>query len=145
MLTIVLFNVVLLIKFGFKTTIYMTAEQDRLDRINLGLRIILNAQRDLRRVQVTINGEKIVIDPMLLFDYHDNEDFKLSPFVMEFSTFAKSFQLDQVTDMIVLSNPIDPAINGSINLWTKDEIESRLKSVENAKLIGRVHFPTKRN
>ena len=121
----------------------MTAEEDRLYRIKTGLSIIHKAQRELRKVKIKWNDEYIIVEPILLFDYHNNEDYHLSPFVMEFNQFAKSFQLDMVFKMEMLKDQIDPNQNGTVNLWSDEELESRIKGVSNAKLIGRVNFPTK--
>lgn len=121
----------------------MTAAEDRLQRIETGLVIIRNAQRELRKIKIKLNREYYVIEPILLFDYQDNEDYHLSPFVMEFNQFAKSFQLDMVDEMEMLSEQIDPSENGIINLWSDEDLESKVKVAGNAKLIGRVKFPTK--
>lgn len=120
----------------------MTAAEDRLQRIETGLVIIRNAQRELRKIKIKLNREYYVIEPILLFDYQDNEDYHLSPFVMEFNQFAKSFQLDMVDEMEMLSEQIDPSENGIINLWSDEDLESKVKVAGNAKLIGRVKFPT---
>lgn len=120
----------------------MTAAEDRLQRIEIGLSIINNAQRELRKIKIKLNREYYVIEPILLFDYQDNEDYHLSPFVMEFNQFAKSFQLDMVDEMEMLSEQIDPSENGIINLWSDEDLESKVKVAGNAKLIGRVKFPT---
>ena|SRR5690554_424014 len=107
----------------------MTAAEDRLQRIETGLVIIRNAQRELRKIKIKLNREYYVIEPILLFDYQDNEDYHLSPFVMEFNQFAKSFQLDLVDEMEMLSKQIDPSITGILSkyeLYTPYYINRRI-------------------
>lgn len=113
-------------------------DENRLNVINTGLAIILKAQRELRKVKVLLNNETFIIDPILLVNYENNEDFKLSPFVTDYSSTSKSFRLDSVSKMEMLNVRIDSPTFTDFNTLSDADIISRMKFPINAVIMGRV-------
>lgn len=122
----------------------MTAQEERTQRIGIINSIILKAQRDFRQICVTLkDNSKYVMDPMILIDYVDNDDFKLSPMVMEWGQTPQSAYLEDVYSVnAVLGSKVSPDNNdnGKLELYSDIELVKSIAGVQNAIVSGRIRF-----